>query len=199
MWWVPLTLPFHRWEGRSTSSMSNLPKITMKEPMFISGSLSPILLLLTIRLYYLFKNIGLSKIQQFPFPWVFSELFIHSFSPPSAVTQNKGSRGRLRMWGTPQGTNKNSKRCYLPLSPPGQATSWWMLGIREREDRPLGKEDPPSLIGAHTKRWEMGATAAAMISLGDRLSCDQCQAQLLWLLDCMEIPGIRGPRAMRRN
>lgn len=173
----------------------------MKEHKFISGSLGPIPLLLTIGLYYLslFKNISLNKIQQFPFPWVFSELFIHSFSLLSAVTQNKGGWGRLRMWGTPRGTSKNSKRCYLPLSLSRQATSWWILGIRKRVDRSLGKEEPSQLFGAHMKRWEMGATAAAMISLGDLLSCDQCQAQLLWLLDCIEIPGIQGPRAMRNG
>lgn len=104
-------------------------------------------------------------------------------------------------WGCqqPHEVPKRTATSYLFPPPPGQATSWWTLGVREEGDKYQGRGEPPWPFWAPRKRREMGAVRAAIISLGDLLSYDQGQVLLLCLLDWEEVPEAPGPRAMGRN
>lgn len=108
-----------------------------------------------------------------------------------------GSLGETEDVRNPTGTNKSSKRCCLYSLPPSQDRplhdEHWALR-REKTDH---QRAIPWPFEDHRKRGEVGA--AAVISLGNFLSWDQGKTLLLWLLGYGEVPGIGGPRALRRN
>lgn len=172
----------------------------MKEHKFIPGSLAPNPVLLTIRLCHLsqFKNTNLNKIQQFSFPCCFSKLFTHSFFllPKLAVIQSRSwEPGGNRMWGTLQAPTRAARDVAftLPQDRPLDGEHWEFR--REKTDLRIERATE-AILGPHE---EVRGGAAAVTSLGNFLSWDQSKILFLWLLGYGEVPGIWGPRALRRN